>query len=200
MRESFIFAENIIKENKGMIKTGQAKKRGIDPKTLAQMTDEGVLVKEGRGIYRLASLPPLSNPDLVQVALRAPYGIICLISALSFHELTTQLPYRVYIAVLKGKKPPRLDYPPLEVVTLSAASYYSGIEVHEIEGVNVSIYNKEKTIADCFKFRNKIGIHIAIEALKDYFQQPYPKVQKLVEYAEINRVSKTIQPYLEAMI
>lgn len=200
MRETFQSAIRIIKEHNGIIKTGQAKKLGVDPKTLARMVEAGNLVREGRGIYRLADLQPTSNPDLIHVALRIPSGVICLISALAFHELTTQIPYKVYIALPKGKKPTAINYPPINVVTLSENSYMAGIENHILGGVNVLIYAKEKTIADCFKFRNKIGLDIAIEALKDYFKQPNPNIQKLMEFAEINRVGKLMRPYIEAML
>lgn len=122
-----------------------------------------------------------------------------MISARAFHELTTQLPGKMYIALPKGKKPTAITYPHIDVVTLSKSSYMAGIENHMIDGVNVSIYSKEKTIADCFKFRNKIGLDVAIEALKDYFQQPSPNVQKLMEYAEINRVGKIVRPYIETL-
>ena len=200
MRPSFEYAEKIIRGNQGVIKTGDAKKKGIDPKTLRQMRDAGILVHENRGIFRLANLPPMTNPDLVQVTLRIPFAVVCLMSALAFHELTTQIPYKIYIAVPRGNKVPDIDYPPIDVTTVSGKSYSTGIGIHHIDGVNVSIYGKEKTIADCFKFRNKIGLDIAIEALKDYFQQPGPNVQKLMEYAEINRVGKIIRPYIEAML
>lgn len=200
MRPSFEYAEKIIREHRGVIKTGMAKRKGIDPKTLRQMRDAGILVQESRGIYRLADLPTISNPDLALVTLRVPYAVICLLSALAFHELTTQIPYKIYIAVPRGNKVPEVDYPPVDVTTLSGKSYSAGIETQIIDGVHVSVYSKEKTIADCFKFRNKIGLDIAIEAMKDYFQQPRPNIQKLMEYAEINRVGKIMRPYIEALL
>lgn len=200
MRPSFEYAEKIIREHRGVIKTGMAKRKGIDPKTLRQMRDAGILVQESRGIYRLADLPTISNPDLALVTLRVPYAVICLLSALAFHELTTQIPYKIYIAVPRGNKVPEVDYPPVDVTTLSRKSYSAGIETQIIDGVHVSVYSKEKTIADCFKFRNKIGLDIAIEAMKDYFQQPRPNIQKLMEYAEINRVGKIMRPYIEALL
>lgn len=200
MRPNFEYAEKIIREHRGVIKTGMAKRKGIDPKTLRQMRDAGILVQESRGIYRLADLPTISNPDLALVTLRVPYAVICLLSALAFHELTTQIPYKIYIAVPRGNKVPEVDYPPVDVTTLSGKSYSAGIETQIIDGVHVSVYSKEKTIADCFKFRNKIGFDIAIEAMKDYFQQPRPNIQKLMEYAEINRVGKIMRPYIEALL
>jgi len=144
--------------------------------------------------------PPLSNPDFVQVALRVPDSIICLISALNFHQLTTQIPYRVYIALPQKVKPPRLEYPPLDIVYLSPKPYLAGIEEHTLDRFPVRIYSREKTVADCFKFRNKIGLDIALEALKDYVRQPGRDIPKILEFARINRVEKIIRPYLQGAL
>jgi predicted transcriptional regulator of viral defense system len=200
MRKRFQQVEKIFQENNGVLRTSQAIKKGIDSKTLYEMVDAGILKKEGRGIYRLANLPPLSNPDLVQIALRVPNSVICLISALSFHDLTTQTPYKIYIAIPKNSKKPQIDYPPIEAVKLSEQAYCSGIDVHNIDGIDVKIYDKEKTVADCFKFRNKIGQDIAIEALKDYLGKPGRDIEKLLHYARIDRVEKVIRPYIEAIV
>jgi len=173
---------------------------GVHPSTLREMVDTGWLVKEATGIYRIAGLAPLSNPDLVQVSLRVPHGIICLISALSFHQMTTQIPYKIYIAIPQNAKRPRIDYPPIEVIKPSGEAYSAGILEFQIEGVNVRFYNKEKTVADCFKFRNKIGQDIAIEALKQFLHEKGRNIDKLLYYAGIDRVEKVITPYIEAMI
>jgi predicted transcriptional regulator of viral defense system len=200
MKKTFKNAVNIFRKHYGILRTGQAKKLGIDQPILIQMCEEDLLVKEARGLYRLAELPPLSNPDLVQVAVRVPNSVICLISALSFHELTTQIPYRVYIALPQKTKSPRIDYPPLDIVYLSDKPYLAGIEEHMMDGVSVRIYSREKTLADCFKFRNKIGLDIALEALKDYLRQPNRDIQGILDYAKINRVEKIIRPYLQAAL
>jgi predicted transcriptional regulator of viral defense system len=200
MRRSFISAEKIFQENNGILRTSQAQKLGINIRTLQEMADVGILIKESRGIYRLASLPPLSNPDLVLVSLRVPQCVICLISALAFHNLTTQIPYKIFIAIPQGNKKPRIDYPPIDVIHPSKKVYQAGIDSHSIDGVTVNLYNREKTVADCFKYRNKIGVDIAIEALKDYFNQPGSDVEKLFHYARIDSVEKTIRPYVEAIL
>jgi predicted transcriptional regulator of viral defense system len=200
MKKSFENALNIFEQNNGILRTGQAKKLGIDQPVLMRMCEEGLLVKESRGLYRLATLPPLSNPDLVQVAIRVPNSVVCLISALEFHHLTTQIPYRIFIALPQKNKPPRIEYPPLDIVYLSHTPYIAGIEEHVLDGVTVRIYSREKTIADCFKFREKIGLDIALEALKDYLRQPDRDIQKILSYAHINRVEKTIRPYLQAAL
>jgi len=199
-KKTFVKAEKIFRNHNGILRTGQAKKLGIDQPILIQMWKEGLLIKEARGLYRLADLPPLSNPDFVQVALRVPDSIICLISALNFHQLTTQIPYRVYIALPQKVKPPRLEYPPLDIVYLSPKPYLAGIEEHTLDRVPVRIYSREKTVADCFKFRNKIGLDIALEALKDYLRQPGRDIPKILEFARINRVEKIIRPYLQGAL
>lgn len=200
MRQSFQTARDIFAAHKGILRTSQANQQGIASVTLSAMVKAGLLVKEGRGLYRLAELPPLSNPDLVQVALRVPKGVICLISALAFHNLSTQIPYRVYLALPKAVKKPRIEYPPIDVVWLSPRVYDAGIEQHIIDGVNVQIYNREKTVADCFKFRNKIGQDVALEALKEYLGEPGPKIDELLHFARIDRVEKMIRTYLEALL
>ena len=200
MRNSFETAINTFRENDGILRTSKAKKLGIVEKTLTEMVAAGLLIREARGIYRLTDLPPLSYPDLIQVSLRVPQGIICLISALSYHQMTTQTPYKIYIAIPQNTKKPRIDYPPIEVIKPSGAVYTAGVQEHLLDGVLVRIYDKEKTIADCFKFRNKIGLDIAIESLKHYMHESGRDIEKLLQYARINRVEKVIRPYIEAMI
>jgi predicted transcriptional regulator of viral defense system len=199
-KKSFSNAEKIFRQNNGILRTGQAKKLGIDQPVLVQMCEEGLLVKEARGLYRLADLPPLSNPDFVQVALRVPSSVICLVSALNYHQLTTQIPYRVSIALPSKAKAPRIDYPPLDIVYLLMKPYSAGIEEHTIDGVVVRIYSREKTVADCFKFRNKIGLDIALEALKDYLRQPQRNIEELLNCARVDRVEKLLGSYLRAVL
>jgi predicted transcriptional regulator of viral defense system len=199
-RKTFEVAEKIFRENNGMLRTGHAKKLGIHEPVLIQMCEEGLLVKESRGLYRLADLPSMSNPDLVQVAIRVPDSVISLISALNFHQLTTQIPYKIYIALPREMKAPRIEYPPLDVIYLSEKQYQAGIEEHILDGFIVRIYSREKTVADCFKFRKKIGLDIAVEALKDYLRQPVRNIDAILNYARIDRVEKFMRPYLQAAI
>jgi predicted transcriptional regulator of viral defense system len=200
MKKSYVSAEKIFRQNNGILRTGQAKKLGIDEPILIQMHEDGLLVHEARGLYRLAVLPPLSNPDFVLVSIRAPESVICLISALNFHHLTTQIPFRVYIALPQNRKAPRIEYPPLDIVYLSEKPYSEGIETHTIDGVSVRIYSREKSVADCFKFRNKIGSDVALEALKDYLRQPDRNIPELMSCARINRVEKIMRPYLQGAL
>ncbi len=157
-----------------------------------------MLLRESRGLYRLADAELGSNTDLVQVALRIPKGVICLISALSFHELTTQIPHQVYVALPIDAEKPRLEYPSLRIFWLSQKVYSAGIENRELDGIPVKIYGIEKTIADCFKFRNKIGSDVALEALRDYRKSEDFNIETLLHYARIDRVERVIKPYLEA--
>jgi len=199
-KNSYVKAEEIFRQHNGILRTGQAKKLGVDQPILIQMCEDGLLVREARGLYRLADLTPLSNPDFVQVAIRISDSVICLISALNFHNLTTQIPYCVYIALPQNTKAPRIDYPPLDIVYLSETPYATGIEEHTLDGVTVRIYSREKTIADCFKFHNKIGMDIAIEALKDYLHLPDRNLGELLRCARVDRVEKTMQPYIKAAL
>jgi predicted transcriptional regulator of viral defense system len=164
------------------------------------MRESGMLEVLSRGVYRLTDQGPLSNPDLVTVATRVPQGVICLISALSFHDLTTQIPHRISIALCRTMRKPALEYPPLAVFRYDELCYKSGIEDHMVDGTPVKVYCPEKTLADCFKFRNKIGMDIVLEALKLYRERKSHKINELIKYAAICRVEKVMRPYLEAML
>lgn len=193
-------AVRMIQNKGGIIRTAQALKLGIHPRTLYQLRDNGELEQLSRGVYRLSHHGPVSNPDLVIVATRIPQAVICLVSALAFHELTTQVPHTVAIALVRGSGTPRLDYPPLTVYRFAETAYQAGIETHRIDGVPVQIYNPEKTLADCFKFRHKIGMDIVLEALKLYKQRKRFDSAALIRYAKVCRVEKIMQPYLEASL
>jgi len=164
------------------------------------MRDAGMLECLDRGLYRLTDLPPLSDPDLVTVANKIPKSVICLISALHFHDITAQIPHAVSIAVGRGTEPPRLEYPPIQLYWFSGESFTAGIEVHYIDKTRVQVYSAEKTLADCFKYRNKIGMDTVLEALTLYRDQRKPKPKKLIEYAKVCRVEKVMRPYLEALL
>ncbi len=173
---------------------------GITRYMLYSLRDRGVIEQVSRGVYRLVELPPLSNPDLVTVSLRVPNAVVCLVSALAYHEITTQIPHSVSIAVPRKSRLPSLDYPPLVVHRFSEQAYRSGIEKHEIDCISVKIYNVEKTLADCFKYRNKIGMDVVLEALRLYKGRKKHNYGRLLEYAKICRVEKVMSPYLEVSI
>lgn len=200
MKKELLTAEKIFKDNGGIMRTSQAIAAKINPRVIYEMLNIGKLVQISRGVYRLASLPPISNPDIVTVAIRYPRMVICLISALSFYEMTTQIPHQISIAFKTGDETPRIDYPPIIVHRFSIESYNSGIQEHIIDGIKVKIYSPEKTLADCFKFRNKIGKDIVLEALQLYKQRKKIQIDKLLEFARICRVENIMQPYLETIL
>ena len=192
--------KKIFQDNKGILRASKAIELGVPKHMLYNMVKSGELVREAQGIYRLNESDPLGNPDLVNISLRVPKAVFCLISALYFHELTTQIPHSVYFALPRDVKTPRIEYPPIHVFHFSKKSYQSGAVEHELDGVKVKIYDREKTIADCFKFRQKVGMDVTLEALKDYLDQPNPNVTLLMNYAKVNRVEKIMRPYLEALL
>ncbi|MBW2247022.1 MAG: type IV toxin-antitoxin system AbiEi family antitoxin domain-containing protein [Deltaproteobacteria bacterium] len=190
----------IFRKHGGQLRMSEALAHGITRYMLYSLRDKGIIEQVSRGVYRLVELTPLSNPDLVTVSLRFPNAVICLISALSYHNITTQIPHTVSVAVSRDSRIPSLDYPPIQAHRFSDEAYNSGIENHAIDGVSVKIYNPEKTLADCFKFRNKIGMEVVLEALKLYRSRQQFNLEKLLKYAEVCRVRKVMMPYLEATI
>lgn len=193
-------AIKIFKKNQGLLRTAEAIRLGIHPRTIYQLRDEGLLEQLAKGIYRLLEVPDFSEPDLVLVSKKIPRGVICLISALAYHEITTQIPHFVYVAIPTKARPSRLEYPPLRYFRYSEKVYSSGVETKLIGGYPVKIYNIEKTLADCVKFRNKIGMDVVIEALKMYWQHKGTQIDKLYEYAKINRIEKILQPIMETIV
>ncbi len=191
---------DIFRKHGGQLRMSKAIAHGITRYMLYSLRDKGVIEQVSRGIYRLVELPPVSDPDLVTVSLRFPNAVICLISALAYHDITTQIPHAVSVAVQRKSRIPSLDYPPLQAHRFSDRSYDSGIEEHLIDGVSVKIYCVEKTLADCFKFRNKMGMDVVLEALKLYRERKKFKPIELLDYAKICRVSMVMRPYLEATV
>jgi predicted transcriptional regulator of viral defense system len=178
----------------------EAIRLGMSRKTLYAMRDAGALEQVSRGLYRLRGLPALASPDLVTIAKRIPQGVVCLISALAYHELTTQVPHEVYVALVKGAEAPRIDYPPVRLFWFSGAAFTEGIETRKVDGLSVRIYSAEKTIADCFKFRNKLGMDVVLEALKLWRDRRGRHVQALLAHARHCRVERVMRPYLEALL
>jgi predicted transcriptional regulator of viral defense system len=190
--------KTVFEQNNGILRTSEILRLGIHPRKLYQMKKSGELIELSRGVFRLNTLSELENSDFVAVCKRVPIGVICLISALNFHQLTNEIPHEVYIAVPRRKEKPKIDYPPTRVFHFSEDTFLSGIEEHSFDGNLVKIYSPEKTIADCFKFRNKIGLDVAIEALKRCLKQKGSR-SKILEYAKICRIEKVIKPYLEVL-
>jgi len=194
-------ARRVFTKYGGMLRTSKAIRLGVHPRTLYALRDSGEIEQVGRGLYRLSSAPPLSSPDLVPIAIRIPRAVVCLISALAHHGLTTQVPHSVDLALPSHAQIPKIDGVPLRVFWYSEPSFSAGIEVVTIDGVPVRIYSPEKTVTDCFKYRNKIGLDVAIEGLRAYRERTRkPDFQALAKFAQINRVQEVMRPYLEAML
>jgi predicted transcriptional regulator of viral defense system len=162
-------------------------------------TGKASLIGPGRGIYTLPDANVTECHSYAEVAKRVPEAAICLLSALAFHEITIQNPASVWIALRKGARTPALASPSLRIVRLSGPSLTEGLENHKIDGVPVRVYSAAKTVADCFKFRNKIGLDVAIEALKDCLRQKKASINEIYRYAKVCRVSNVIRPYMEVL-
>jgi predicted transcriptional regulator of viral defense system len=182
----------------GVIRPGDLRAQGIAPVYLTRLVRSGALIRVGRGLYSLADGSPTADRTIVEAARHVPRGVVCLLSALRLHSLTTQMPPAVWIAIDVKARRPIADGPPLEIVRMSGPALSSGVEERVIEGVRVRVYGAAKTVADCFKFRNKIGLDVAIEALRDY-RRRRGSVDELLRYAEICRVARVMRPYLEAL-
>lgn len=192
-------AISIIKGKGSIIRTREALKLGIHQRTLYRLYNRGLLVQLTRGVYQLAD-KPISNPDLITIGARVPQAVICLISALSFHNITTQIPHAVYLAIPKDTTPPSIENPPLSVHKFSGKAFTEGVEKHTIDGVSIKIYSAEKTLADCFKYRNKIGLDICIEALKLYKARRKLQINDMIKYAKICRVYNIMIPHLTSIL
>ena len=192
--------EEIFRRHGGPLRMSEAVGRGITRYMLYALKDRGVIEPVSRGIYRLVDLPPIGNPDLVTVSLRFPHAVLCLVSALAYHGITTQIPHEVSVAVPRDSRLPSLDYPPIRAHRVSKEAYGAGIETHRVDGVSVKVYNREKTLADCFKFRNKIGMDVVLEALKLHKARNGFDLGALLDYAKVCRVEKVMRPYLEATV
>ena len=190
----------IFRQHGGQLRMSEAIESGISRYSLYKMRDTGIVEQVSRGIYRLMSLPPISQPDLVTVSLRFPKAIICLVSALSFHGITSQIPHETAVAGPRTMRMPSLTSPPVRAYKFSEDAFRAGIETHQIDGVAIQIYSPEKTLADCFKYRNKLGMDLVLEALKLYKAQKTFSPDKLLKYARICRVEKVMKPYLEALV
>lgn len=192
-------AAEVFTRHGGTMRTGEAAADGVHYSTLYWMRDEGLLEQLTRGVYRLAELSGPSKYDVVTVAARMPSAILCLISALEFHDIGTQIPSAVSIAIGKKDREPQFEYPPVRVYRMSGRALGSGVEEHDIDGTKVRVFGVAKTVADCFKFRNKIGQDVAVEALQEVVRSRKATPARVMEFAEIDRVAKIVRPYLEAL-
>lgn len=192
-------AESVFRDAGGTLRTREALAAGIHPRTLYALRDSGRIEQLARGLFRLADADPSADPDLLTVAARVPAGVLCLVSALHFHGLTTQIPQRIHVALPEGASTPRLSHPPLQIYRFRGQAMTEGVDDHLIDGRPLRVYSPEKSLADCFKFRRRIGLDICLEALRAYWRRRQVDVPALRRFASIDRVSRVMQPYLESM-
>jgi predicted transcriptional regulator of viral defense system len=166
---------------------------------MSRLFQKGMLERVGRGLYRIADAEPTEHYTVALVCKQIPHAVVCLLSALQFHNLTTQNPYQVWIAINRTTRRPKASELPIRIVRFSGPAMSEGIEEHMLEGVNVRVYGIAKTVADCFKFRNKIGLEVALEALRECLRERRCSSDELWYYAKICRVANVMRPYLEAI-
>jgi Predicted transcriptional regulator len=183
----------------GIVRPADLEARGISRGQIYRLVRDGLVERQARGIYAASQNPITVHHTLAQVARRVPGGVICLLSALRFHGLTTQNPTEVWIALPAKARKPRLDYPRLRIARFSGPALAEGIETHRLESVDVRVYSAAKTVADCFKYRNKVGIDIAVEALQDFSRLYRGEATELARFARICRVARVMQPYLDSI-
>ena len=189
---------NLLKKTK-VLRPRDLEEIGISGVYLNKLYSEGVLDRPGRGLYTLPDTELGEHRTIAEASKRVPHGIICLLSALRFHDLTTQSPFEVWLAIDEKARLPNVEYPPLRTARFSSEALTYGVQEYEVEGVIIHVYSPAKTVADCFKYRNKIGLDVAIEALRDCLQQRKATMDELWDAAKICRMTKVMRPYLEAV-
>jgi predicted transcriptional regulator of viral defense system len=192
-------AEDVFRRGGGVLRTSNAIAAGIHPRTLYFMRDQGVLERLSRGVYHLAALPLPEKPDVVAVVRRVPNGVVSLVSALDLYGLTTQIPHAVDIALEWGVKRPRIDYPPIRVFRMSQASFQAGVVQVPIGATLVPVFDVGKTVADCFKFRSRVGQDVAVEALREAIRTRRATAAEVMRWAAVDRVTAIVRPYIEAL-
>jgi predicted transcriptional regulator of viral defense system len=188
-----------LAQERGVLRPKDLAPLGIPRQTLARLHRRGVLGRVGRGLYALADADVTEHHTLVEVARRVPHGVVCLLSALRFHDLTTQNPFDVWVAIENKARRPEPEALSLRVVYMSGEAFTEGVETHEVEGVAVKVYSAPKTVADCFKYRSRVGLDVAIEALKDYRRSSGFDADALWRFAKLGRVATVMRPYMEML-
>ena len=190
----------VFKKHKGFARTKDILAAGIHTRNIKRAREEGQIIQVKRGLYRLAEIPLISNQGFIDLARAVPDGVICLLPALSYYELTTFNPSVISMAICRGSREPKINYPPVEFYHFSKKQFEAGLSKIKIKGHEIRIYNPEKTICDCFRYRNKLGLDIAKEGLSEYLKRKDRDLEKLLEYAEICRIKPLLQTWLNAMI
>lgn len=182
----------------GILRPRDLQSHGIPRLYLRMAADKGLAMRVGRGLYVARGSHPTQHHSLAQASKRVPHGIVCLLSALRFHDLTTQSPFQVWLAIGDKARLPKTDNPPLRIVRFSQETLAYGVQEHRIEGVNVRIFSPPKTVADCFRYRNKIGLDVALEALRECRRKRRASADELWQAAKVCRVANVMRPYLES--
>ena len=190
---------NFFQNHSGVVRFSAILRAGFHPDSLMALEKEGKVERIARGLYRITNYTPGSHPDLVIASLQAPRGVVCLLSALSFYEATSEIPKCVDLAIPQGTHANRIKYPPVRFYRFVSRAWKAGIEEREVEGHKIKVYSLAKTIADCFKFRNKIGMDVARDALKVAVTDKEIKPKEIMHYAKICRVDSILKPILEAL-
>lgn len=183
----------------GMVRPRDVTAQGIPRMYLQRLYERGELQRLGRGVYVLADADYTQNFSLIEACKRVPHGVVCLLSALQYHQLGTQIPHQVWMAIHPKKDKPQIQYPPLRIVRFSGLSLAEGVEEHRTESGSIRVYNVAKTVADCFRYRNKIGLDVALEALRECRRERRATLDELWYYAKVDRLSTVMRPYLEAV-
>jgi predicted transcriptional regulator of viral defense system len=184
----------------GVLRPRDLKAHGISPEYLRRLEQRGLVERDGRGLYRAADLEVTEHHTLVEACKRVPHGVACLLTALEFHVFTTQAPFEIWMAIDIKARLPKVTDLPLRIFRFSGEAFSYGIEEHTIEGVRVRVYNPAKTVADCFKYRHKIGLDVALEALREARRERLATMDQIYRAARVCRVDRVMQPYAEAMV
>lgn len=194
-------AQRILRlaSRRGLLRARDLARDHIPRATLSRLVASGQLTQVSRGLYALPGQTRSGQHQLAEVAARSPLGVFCLLTALRFHQLTTQSPHEVWLAIPNKAHAPKLDYPPLRIVRFSGSSLTAGIESHNVDGALIRVYSVAKTVADCFKYRNKIGLDVALEALRECRREKRASNDELWHFARLCRVANVMRPYLESI-
>ena len=184
----------------GILRPQDLQKKGLPSDYLWRLHKQGKLEKVGRGMYAVQGAELSEHQTVVEAALRVPHGVVCLLSALRFHDFTTQSTFEIWMAIDVKARAPKEEIIPLRIVRFSGKALTAGVETHTIEGAEVKVYNPAKTVADCFKYRNKIGLDVAIEALRDCWRKKLATSDELWHDAKVCRVARVMRPYLESVV
>ncbi len=194
--------ENLLRmaEARGLIRARDLADHGIPRQYLSIACERGLLERLDRGLYAFPGAVQSEHRSLVEVCKLVPHGVICLLSALQFHGMTTQSPFEVWLAIGESKEIPRISLVQLRIARFSVESLKAGVESHDVDGADLRVFSAAKTVADCFKYRYKIGVDVAAEALRDYLRRRKGPIDDLTRYARVCRVERVMEPYLEALL